>query len=315
MRHVFAWFAVLWVLEAPAQALAQAAVPRAADGHPDLQGVWSHRWVAPLERPAGEALVVSRDEAEAYARTHVPQAGDIETPFFGPEARGPLVVQGEYRSSLLIDPADGLIPWTPAGQARVRAIVPPRRADDPEERSVNERCIGGSTGRAPILSSAVGNTHQIVQTPDALVLLGEYNPEVRIVPLDGRNPAMGLQQGESRGRWEGDTLVVETTNFRSDDLYRAAPGVFFLISPHTRIIERFTRLSADAIGYVFTVEDQNFYLRPWTAESMLAASPADRIWESACHEGNYSLTNMLKAQRVIDARTRRPPQPSKGSRR
>jgi len=314
MRHLFAWFAVLGLLAAPVPALAQAAIPRTTDGHPDLQGVWSHRWAAPLERPTGEALIVPQDVAEAYARTHAPQPGDIETPFFGPEPRGPLIVRGEYRSSLLIDPPDGRIPWTPAGEAQMSALLPPKRADDPEERSANERCLTGSTGRAPILSSAVGNAHQIVQTPDTFVVLGEYNPEVRIVPLDGRRPAMGLQQGESRGRWEGDTLVVESTHFRSDDRYRAAPGVFFLISPRTRIIERFTRLSADAIGYVFTVEDEILYLRPWTAESMLAASPADRIWESACHEGNYSLSNMLKAQRVIDARTRRPPQSGKGPR-
>jgi hypothetical protein len=159
----------------------------------------------------------------------------------------------------------------------------------------------GGMGRAPILSNAVGNYHEIIQTDDSVIMRSDYTAEVRLIPLDGRRPAIGLRQGESRGRWDGDTLVVETSNFRADDTSRTAPGALFVITPETRITERFTRTALDVLSYTFTVEDPSMYTQAWTGESVFGPSPYP-IYEFACHEGNYSMTNILLGARMDEHR-------------
>ena len=297
------WFAIsLVVLSAPA--FAQTATkPRTPDDRPDLQGAWHNLWVAPLERPvATMTLVISKAEAEAYASANQARAGvGLEAPFFGPEARTALIVRGEYRSSLIIDPPSGRLPYTAEGAKRHAAIAAqPRGTEGPEARVVTERCVGGM-GRAPILPNAVGNYHEIIQTADTLVMRSDYTAEARLIPLDRRRPAIGLRQGESQGRWDGDTLVIETVNFRADDTSRTAPGALFVITPQTRITERFTRIAQDVLSYTFMVEDPTIYTQPWTGESMFGPSPYP-IYEFACHEGNYSMTNILRGARMIEQR-------------
>ena len=267
----------------------------------DLQGVWHNRWVIHLERPASAASsVLSKAEAEAYAEANASSPGrSIEAPFFGPENVAPLMVRGEYRSALVADPPDGRIPYSAEGLRRLQGITP-AGYEGPEARGVNERCLGG-WGRPPILTNAVGNLRQIIQTPDAIVIWSDYNAEVRIIPLNGRRAVAGSFQGVSTGHWEGRTLVVETTDFRADEPLRFSPWHRFLLAPHTVVTERFDRVSEDELAYTFTVEDSALYERAWTAESVFRRSD-DHVLEFACHEGNYALANILRGARVQELR-------------
>ncbi len=270
-----------------------------------FKGTGTISGAAPLERPQDQkTLVISKAEAEAYASANRARAGvGFEAPFFGPEARTALMVRGEYRSSLIIDPPSGQLPYTAEGAKRHAAIAAqPRGTEGPEAGVVTERCVGGM-GRAPVLPNAVGNYHEIIQTRDTVVMRSDYTAEVRLIPLDGRRPAIGLRQGESRGRWDGDTLVIETVNFRTDDTARTAPGALFVITPATRITERFTRVAQDVLAYTFTVEIRRSTRQAWTGESMFAPSPHP-IYEFACHEGNYSMTNILQGARMGERKSR-----------
>jgi len=208
-------------------------------------------------------------------------------------------VRGEFRSSQVIDPADGKVPLTEAGAAKRRTITP-QLADNPEERVVNERCLAGYW-RAPILLGPEGMYMQIVQTPQALVLHGEAMSNVRIVEFGpSRRPASIVSwQGEGVARWDADTLVIETTRFRKDDIARGAPYGFFPITTETKITERFTRVSEDEIVYRYTVDDAAMFTRPWTAELSLRRS-SERLYETACHEANYSMSNILRGARVAE---------------
>jgi hypothetical protein len=278
------------------------AIPRTAEGRPDLQGIWTSLVVAPLERRPGMALVLSKADAEAFAAGNQPVPGDgsPETPFFGPENRGPLIVRGEYRSSLIIDPADGKLPYSEFGRGRRAAFQLYAGDENPEERGTAERCQG--IEGPPSMSRVVGNYRQIVQTADSLVIQTDYASEIRIVPLDGRPPGMGAHAGLSAGRWEGDVLVIETTGFPAIEKVRAAPSGQFAISPQTRITERLSRISPDEISYVFTIEDPALYTQPWTGESVWRRG-GGRIYEFACHEGNYALGNILRGARAVERRS------------
>jgi hypothetical protein len=291
----------LCVLGAVCAMLAPVAAAQSGALRPDLQGAWHNRWVVPLERPASATgLIVSEAEAMAYAATNSARPGvGMEAPFFGPETVAPLKIGGQYRSSVIVDPPDGRIPYTDEG-ARQRAAYTGPSSEGPELRTTSERCLGGWS-RAPVLTNAVGNLRQIFQTPDSVVIWSDYNTEVRIIPLDGRKPARGLFQGESSGRWEGDTLVVETTNFRADEPVRQMRWATMALRPQSRITERFTKVSRDEIRYSFTVEDDVLYRRPWTGESVFLRS-SDHVLEFACHEGNYSLRNILSGARAVERR-------------
>lgn len=279
-----------------------AALSPPAAAQADLQGVWHNRWVVHLERPESSPnLVLSQAEAEAYAAAYASRPGrSIEAPFFGPEKVDPLMVRGEYRSALVIDPPDGRIPYSAEGLRRLEELKPPG-ADGPEARGASERCLGG-WGRAPILTHAVGNLRQIVQTPDSIVIWSDITDEVRIIPLNGRRVLAGSFQGVSAGYWEGRTLVVETTQFRAEEPMRRSSWHRLMLTPASRITERFTRVSDEELAYTFTIDDPVLYERPWTAESVFHRSD-EHVLEFACHEGNYALANILLGARMQEQRS------------
>lgn len=286
---------------------AQGVIPRTSEGRPDLQGVWTTRWTTPLERmPDWKTLVISRTEGEAL--THAFHARLNAANPMGVPARdlvGALVVRGETRSSLIVDPVDGQLPLTPEGRA-FRSKTPPNGVtgiDGPEQRSLTERCLMSGNGFAPFLTQPANNIRQIVQTTTHLVVFTESYSQLRLIPLDGTVGPQIPRGGSSKGNWSGDTLVVETTGFPpGDGLRNAGAGITFPISPGTRITERFTRTGPDEILYRFTIDDPAFYTQVWTAETVMAHSN-DRMFEFACHEGDYSLANILSGARVGEQRS------------
>jgi hypothetical protein len=293
-------------LFASASASAQAPYqpPLASDGRPDLQGNWTTRWTTPLERPADyTALIVSAEEGARLHRAHLARLSSTDPlgPEYAWDLSGPLVIGGETRSSLIVDPPDGRLPVTAEGSARRSAFVRFSSADDPEARGLNERCLMAGSGYAPFLTIPASNIRRIVQTRDAVVMHTESFSQLRIIPVHGlKGPAIP-RGGSSAGRWEGDTLVVETAGFLASDGARISPGSTFPISPQTQISERFTRTGADEISYRFTVEDATLYSQAWTAESLLKRTD-DPMFEWACHEGNYGLANILRGARVVEKR-------------
>jgi hypothetical protein len=284
--------------------------PRTPDGQPDLQGIWSNATITPLERPddlAGKTALTEKEaaeyEKEVVKRTNVDRREGI----VGTEAdvaraynnfwydRGTKTV-GTRRTSLIIDPADGKIPQlTPEAQRRVadRDSRRVRPAEGPEDRSLSERCILWQTAGPPMLPSGYNNNYQIVQSRNYVTIFNEMIHDTRIIPLDGRPhlpPNVRLWMGDSRGHWEGDTLVIDTTNFTEKTAFRGA-------SEKMHLVERFTRVDAETLVYSFTVDDPSSFAKPWTAEitSTRAAGP---IFEYACHEGNYGMTGLLRGARA-----------------
>jgi hypothetical protein len=286
------------------------AMPRTPDGRPDLQGVWDYRTATPLERPpefAGKQFLTDQEIADYERRAAAREDGrPPDDPRSDPSVHPPWWldygrrVVSTRRSSLVVDPGDGRIPpLTAAAQQRVaerRAASRGRGpADAPEERSLWERCItrGHPEGMLP---AGYNNNVQLVQAPGYVVIISEMIHDARIVPLDGRpHAAVAIRSwlGDSRGRWEGDTLVVETTNFSPKANFRNA-------SDNLRVIERFTRIDQRTIDYRISVEDATTWVRPWTVSFPLTKSEGP-IYEYACHEANYGLRNILKNARAVEA--------------
>jgi hypothetical protein len=292
-------------------------LPRTADGQPDFQGVWDFRTITPLERPRSlgvkefftdeEAAKFEEEENRRQNRDLIdPKVGGLNYPPGGVIPynevwydRGDKVVKTK-RTSLIVDPPDGrLPPYTPEGQkkAELRAVAGRETqlgrpvADSWEDRPLQERCIMGLNAGPPMTPGPYNNNVQIFQTPDYIVIHTEMVHDARIVPLDGR-PHLGIRQwkGDSRGRWEGNTLVVETRNFRRET---SLPGS----SANTHLIERFTRTDDDTLLYEFTVDDPTVWMRPWTAAVPMSKSEQP-IYEFACHEGNYALPGILGGARA-----------------
>jgi hypothetical protein len=287
---------------------------RTADGQPDLQGVWNFSTITPLERSAefaGREFMSDADAARFEAR--VAQQSNRDNRSDNADAdvasaynefwwdRGSHVarVHGKARTSLLVTPPDGRIPpLTADGQARAAARAEARRlhaADGPEDRSLGERCLVFNAG-PPMLSGPYNNYVQILQTRDHVVILNEMIHDARIVPLDGRPhlPAsIRRWAGDSRGRWDGGTLVVETTNFTAKTNLRGSGDAL-------RLVERFTRADADTLLYEFTVDDPASFAQPWSAVLPMSRTD-DRIYEYACHEGNYAMAGILRGARAAEA--------------
>ena len=295
------------VILAPIAAAAQgAALPRTPDGRPDLQGIWDFRTITPLERPkqfAGKE-VLSADEAAALeqraAETRVdraPRTGDPGTYTQFWFDFGNTVVD-DKRTSLLVDPADGrLPPMTPAGEQRAAARTEQLRrpAVGPEDRPTWERCLLGFNSGPPIMPSGYNNNIQLVQTRDHVVILNEMVHDARVVPLTGRpHGTVRRWLGESRGRWDGDTLVVETRNFAANGT--GTIGLRVPFSEDLVLIERFSLRDPQTLVYEFTVNDPATWTRPWTAAVPMRRTD-EQIYEYACHEGNLGMVGILAGAR------------------
>lgn len=260
-----------------------------------------------LERPDFlKTLVLTEDEAREAGEMLANGTPDLIDPdFFIQNIREVAVVRGEYRSSLLIVPADGLMPYTEKGlKLNERANWMDSEAqDNPEERTTFDRCLAG-LGQAPIRQIPAMIPHTFLQTPREVVILTEDSGSLRVIHTDGSPPppaAMTSYEGWSSGSWEGDTLVVQTTHFRADDPFRMGFGRTILIEPDSKLTERFTRVSPTELVYQFSVEDSDLYTQPWLAEYSFTLKDTT-FYEYACHEANYSMTNILLAGRVADAR-------------
>ena len=292
-------------------AVAQSDAPRTAWGQPDLQGVWDFRSITPLQRPERlenqeflteeeaaelEQAAVARDAAAWDREARRTEAGGNVGAYnnFWMD-RGQKAV-GTRRTSLIVDPPNGRMPeQTTAAQQRAGVRRDYRRehpADGPEDFSNGVRCILGFNAGPPFTPSAYNNNMQLFQTPDHVVVATEMVHTARIIPLDG-SPHLpsNVQQwsGDSRGHWEGETLVVETTNHTDKTRWRGS-------TPDMRLVERFTRVDAETLLYEFTVTDPTTWTAPWTAAVPLLLNP-EPMFEYACHEGNYSMGVMLAGTR------------------
>ena len=291
---------------ASAAAAAEAPVPRTPWGHPDLQGTWDYRTITPLERPTqyGDREYLTDEEvkaleARAGRRMDEPPpdetpAGVIHAQYWTDPGR---FVDDERRTSLIIDPPNGRMPpLVNAGAGRGRGGRgggrPGGSADSWLDRSLLERCITWGLPTAS-LPGLYNNNIQIVQSPNHVVIVHEMVHDARVIPLDGRprvtGAAMRNYLGESRAHWDGDTLVVETTNFGEKTSYRGA-------NVNLKLTERYRRVNASRVELLLTVEDPTVWTAPWTAKLGMRPSEGPLV-EYACHEGNYGLRNILEVAR------------------
>ena len=306
---------------APLPAAGQSAAwtpPRTPDGKPDIQGSFTFSTITPLQRPqalAGKDTLTSEEAAEFEASENKRLNRDLFDPEKGapsagyaPRAQGGVLSYNEFwyergsrltrdkRTSLIVDPPDGRIPLTDA--TRKRNEEQGKRlstgfADSYTDRSLADRCIMGFNSGPPMISGAYNNNLQILQVPGYVVILNEMIHNTRIIPTDSR-PHGTIRQwaGDSRGRWEGNTLIVETTNF----LRETSP---IGSTADTKLVERFTRVDPDTVMYEFTVQDPNSYTRPWSVMMPLTRTD-EKLYEYACHEGNYGLHGILAGARARD---------------
>jgi hypothetical protein len=275
--------------------------PRTPWGDPDLQGVWNYATMTSLERPRELATkeTLTPEEAEAF-ELQTRQRRDNTNNTAGPDWwDGGTNVLVDRRTSLIVDPANGRVPLlTPEAQRKAAARAQARRdrgpADAAQDLALNERCILWSTAGPPMLPGPYNNNVQIVQTRGFVVLVNEMIHDARIVPMDGRpHGAIRQWMGDSRGSWEGDTLVVDTINFTDKSAFRGS-------GEQLHLVERFTRSGAKTIQYRFTAEDPETWTSPWSAAFPLSDS-AGPIYEYACHEGNErSMQGILLGARTQD---------------
>jgi hypothetical protein len=290
-------------------AAAPTSLPRTPDGHPDLQGVWDNSTLTPLERPADladqeffpDTAAKDYESLAKYVERLQARFGDAEGAVTG-EANGiwrtPRRLGPDRRTSAITQPANGRLPaLTPFARERLDALARARKAhpaDNPEELTINERCIIWGAD-PPLFPLADNNNLQIVQTRDQVMVLHEMMHDARVIPMDGRPhlpAAIRRWAGDSRGRWDGDTLVVDTTNFTDETRFVGS-------GPGLHVVERFTRTDLKTLKYEFTVDDPASFTTPWAGRLWMTRTD-DRIYEYACHEGNYSMEGILRGARVHD---------------
>ena len=296
-------------------------------GDPNLQGIWTNATLTTLERPKHfKTLEVNEEEARSaenkasadtfaydnqYLEGETPKAGrDVggyNTAWMDP---GEELFQlfGKYRTSIIAYPKNGKVPWDREKANKFfqqRRKDRSKRRDHPELRGVGERCVVGfgSSGGPPMMNVLYNNHYQIVQSPGYVMIMAEMVHDARIIRLDGKHPTESISHwlGDSIGHWDGNTLVVETTNFNPQHTFRAGLRHFFAITPGAIVTERFTRISKDQILYRFYVDDPDIYSQVWAGEMPLR-SVEDKIYEYACHEGNYSMANILAGAREEEKR-------------
>ena len=336
--------AIAIVAVAPVRMAGQARspIPRTPDGHPDLSGMYDLAMLTPLERPArlpavlsdAEAAKLERDIAIQEQKARAPIRGEREAPPKGGDGSiGPAgnvggyntfwidrgthysIVDGQKRSSIVVDPPDGRVPpltaearrraasrlgaaarpTSDASESRVPGLEPPGSYDDPERRPLGERCLlgFGSTSGPPVLPNYFyNNLHQIVQTPDTVVIHTEMVHDARIVRMDAPHLPAAIRKwmGDSVGHWEDDTLVVDTTNVTEETRYRGSTAGL-------HVVERFTRVDGRSLKYRFTIEDSATWATPWTGEYTWPMTE-ERMFEYACHEANYALGGILSGARL-----------------
>jgi hypothetical protein len=295
------------------------AAKRTPDGQPDLQGIWTNATLTPLQRPAelGEKQFFTSQEAASWAKQQV-ERNDVDR-IEGARGETDLArraynnvwfdrgfrVVDSLRTSLIVDPPDGKVPPLTAAARRkydsFRTEQTLHPADGPEDRLLTERCIlFGATG-PPMLPEPYNNNYRIVQGRGYVAILSEMNHDMRLIPLDGRPHLPGNTpqwKGDSRGRWEGDTLVVDTVNFKFNNQSRFGVGYLNGMSDQNlHVVERFRRTDNDTILYRATIEDSTVYTKPWSVEIPMHKR-ADAIFEYACHEGNYGMLGILSGARA-----------------
>lgn len=291
-------------------------LPRTPDGQPDLEGIWDSGSLTPLERPKelGNKAFYSEQEVAAFEkdrekelnrdRRDGPAAADAARAYNeGWFDRGNHLASN-HRTSRVIDPPDGRIPpFTPAAQKKYdefHAWFAAHPADGPEGRPLFDRCLVFSQSGPPMIPGNYNNNYQIVQTKDTVAILSEMPHQARMIPVTQRpRLPQGVVQwmGDSLGHWEGDTLVIETTNFRFNDFSHFGTQYDGMSDENLRVTERFTRTGPTTIIYQATVVDPTVYTKPWTIETPMEKI-AGPIFEYACHEGNYGLADILSGARA-----------------
>jgi len=303
---------------------AQPAPTRTPDGKPNLAGIYSFSTITPLQRPeglAGKATLTDEEAVAFESSENTRQNRDLFDPIKGQpsagyaaRAEGGVLSYNEFwyergskltkdkRTSLIVDPANGAIPFTE--QTRQRVAEMRRRSDagvgdSYADRPLADRCIQGFNSGPPMTPGQYNNNVQIMQTPGTVVIINEMIHNARIIPTDGRpHTNLHFWSRDSRGHWEGDTLVVETINFRRETSLQGSTA-------NTRLVERFTRIDADTLKYEFTVTDPTAYTQPWTANMPLVRIPGP-VFEYGCHEGNYALPNILAGARAQEKEETKP---------
>ena len=303
-----------WIILMMATAAVYAQTVYAQTGHAqtDLQGVWTNATPTPLERPkdlAGREFFTPEEQAANAKRALQPGAADVLAgtgAHYNFEQFGLDPNQAKQtlsrRTSVIVDPADGhMTAMTPEGRERAAARAEARRSkgayDGPETRPLGERCIIWPNTGPPMLPEAYNNNIQIEQGPGYVVILHEMNHDARVIPLDGSahpGPKIRAYMGDSRGHWEGKTLVVDTTNFTEKLNFKGA-------TEKLHVVEHFTRADENSILYQFTVEDAATWALPWSGE-LIMAKTAGPLFEFACHEGNYGMANTLRGARAAEAK-------------
>jgi len=324
-------------LAVPAAAIALLAVPAAAqtakskssavpriDGHPDLSGIWTNATVTPMERPAQFAgkPTLTDAEAEVFENALTQDLKDEDGKSDGPLIRaagssgtggynalfidrGSQMdrIDGVKRSSLIVDPPDGKIPpVTDAAKARrAKEMRNFFNYDDVKNRPLSERCIigFGSTSGPPMMPVLYNNTYEFVQTKDNIMILVEMVHDIRVIRMNGTHPPSNVRTllGDSIGHWDGDTLVVDTTNFRPDASFMGA-------SENLHVIERFERNNSDTILYKVTIDDPSTFSKQWTMEFPFNATKGP-VYEYACHEGNYAMTDIMGGAREMEKKQKK----------
>ena len=322
-RRDFYWMGFLFWLPLFSQGAPDWKVPLTNYGHPDLQGIWTSASITTLERDTalGTTLTLDAEEARRLERQSVlnalteadsapsdpnrlpPTDGDTDAGYnafwIDPGTRL-AEINGGFRTSFIVDPEDGQIPYSAAAGIAFFQYAQDSGYDGPEQRPLGERCMVGfgSSGGPPMLPVLYNNNYQIVQNEKYVLILAEMNHDARIVRLNDKHKGDRFKPwlGDSIGHWEGNTLVVETINFHPQQSFRFAIKHSLYLPQSAKVIERFTRLEQNTILYEFTVEDGNAYTQPWSAEIPFRKTESP-MYEYACHEGNYALPGILGGAR------------------